>query len=153
MSIGAQDGGPVPSFDDFIAGQPADEPDVAIHGDDVWEVLFTSGTTAKPKAVMISHTYAYLAGYNHALSMTRGLDFEDDLRIGTFTPMTFHVGDLLIMFAPLLCGGTVVLGRKPDGHMMAKALTEERVTCFWGGSPQFVESLIRAVQELSLIHI
>ena len=147
MSIGAESGGPVPSFDAFVAEQPATEPDVAIHGDDIWEVLFTSGTTAKPKAVMISHTYAYLAGYNHVLSMTRGLDYADELRIATFTPMTFHIGDLLMMFAPMMCGGTVVMGRRPEGHLMAQALTRERVTCLWGGSPQFVESLVRAVQE------
>ena len=42
-------GGPVPgsvSFTDFVAGQPVTEPDVEIHGDDIWELLFTSGTTA-----------------------------------------------------------------------------------------------------------
>ena len=147
MAIGGGDGKLAPSFDEFIVEQPDTEPDVTIHGDDIWEVLFTSGTTAKPKAVMISHIYAYMAGYNHALSMTRGLDFEDDLRVGTFTPMTFHIGDLLMMFVPLMCGGTVVMGRKPEGHAMAKALTQERVTCLWGGSPQFVESIVRAVQE------
>lgn len=140
-------GASVPTFDAFLAGHSDGEPDVRIHGDDIWEVLFTSGTTAAPKAVMISHTYTYLAGYNHALSMTRGLAFEEDLVIGTFTPMTFHIGDHLMMFVPLLCAGTIVLGRKPDGHMMAEALTKHRVTCLWGGSPQFVEALLRAVAE------
>ena len=59
-------GGPVPgsvSFSDFVAGQPVSEPDVEIHGDDIWELLFTSGTTALPKGVMISHTCSYMAAY------------------------------------------------------------------------------------------
>ena len=32
------------------------EPEVEIHGDDIWEILFTSGTTALPKGVMMSHS-------------------------------------------------------------------------------------------------
>jgi acyl-coenzyme A synthetase/AMP-(fatty) acid ligase len=147
MAIGAGTGGEIPNFDEFVAPQPVQEPDVTIHGDDIWEVLFTSGTTSKPKAVMISHTYTYLTGYNHALSMTRGLDFDDELRTATFTPMTFHIGDHLMMFATLLSGGTVIMGRKPEGHAMARAMTAERATCLWGGSPQFVESIVRAVEE------
>jgi acyl-CoA synthetase (AMP-forming)/AMP-acid ligase II len=43
---------------DWIAAQPGSEPDVRIHGDDIWSLLFTSGTTAMPKAVMSSHTYS-----------------------------------------------------------------------------------------------
>ena len=31
---------------------------------------------------------------------------------------------------------------------MAKAITEERVTSFWGGSPQFVEAAVRAYENL-----
>jgi acyl-CoA synthetase (AMP-forming)/AMP-acid ligase II len=68
-------GGPVPgsvSFTDFVADQPVDEPDVEIHGDDIWEMLFTSGTTAMPKGVMISHSASHLAALNFALSLTRG---------------------------------------------------------------------------------
>lgn len=147
LSIGAGPDDDYPSFDDFIEGQGIEDPDVAIHADDVWEVLFTSGTTAKPKAVMISHAYAYMAGYNHVLSMTRGLDHENELRAATFTPMTFHIGDLLMMIAPLLAGATVIMGRKPEGHAMARACTQEGVNCLWGGSPQFVESLIQAVED------
>ncbi|MEX2482424.1 MAG: AMP-binding protein [Gammaproteobacteria bacterium] len=147
MSIGAGAAGVAPDFDDFIAKHSDAEPDVAIHGDDVWEVLFTSGTTARPKAVMISHTYSYMAAYSHVLTQTRGLDHESDIRHAAFTPMVFHVGDHPCIFAPLLAGGSAVVGRRPEGHIMAETCTRERVTCLFGGSPQFVESIVRAVDE------
>jgi acyl-coenzyme A synthetase/AMP-(fatty) acid ligase len=147
MAIGGTAGGAAPAFEDFIAAQASTEPEVRIHGDDVWEVLFTSGTTARPKAVMISHTYTYMTAYSHILTMARGLNFESDIRHATFTPMVFHIGDHVCLFAPLLAGGTAIMGRKPEGPVMAETCTRERVTCLFGGSPQFVESLIRAVEE------
>ena len=147
MAIGGTAGGAAPAFEEFIAAQASTEPEVRIHGDDVWEVLFTSGTTARPKAVMISHTYTYMTAYSHILTMARGLNFESDIRQATFTPMVFHIGDHVCLFAPLLAGGTAIMGRKPEGPVMAETCTRERVTCLFGGSPQFVESLIRAVEE------
>ncbi len=147
MAIGGTAGGAAPAFEEFIAAQASTEPEVRIHGDDVWEVLFTSGTTARPKAVMISHTYTYMTAYSHILTMARGLNFESDIRHATFTPMVFHIGDHVCLFAPLLAGGTAIMGRKPEGPVMAETCTRERVTCLFGGSPQFVESLIRAVEE------
>lgn len=146
VSIGGTEGGPVPNFNQFMAGHSADEPDVTIHGDDIWEILFTSGTTASPKAVMISHTSTYMAAYSKALTMTRGLDHESEICMGAFTPMVFHIGDQLCVFGPLVCGGTVVIGRKPQGSEMARAITEEKITCLFAGSPQFVESLISEVE-------
>ncbi len=147
LSIGAEPGGALPSFEQFIECASADEPDVVIHGDDIWELLFTSGTTANPKAVMVSHTYTYLAAYSHMLTMTRGLEHESEMRMGVFTPMVFHIGDHLCIFGPLVCGGTAIVGRKPDGRSMAEACTREGVTCLFGGSPQFVEELVRVVEE------
>jgi len=146
VSIGGAEGGPVPNFDQFIAGQNAEEPDVTIHGDDIWEILFTSGTTASPKAVMISHTSTYMAAYSHMLSTTRGLDHESEIRMGAFTPMVFHIGDHICVFGPLVCGGTAVIGRKPEGSVMARAITDEKITCIFAGSPQFLESLIAEVE-------
>ncbi len=147
MMIGGGKDGVAPDFDDFIKPHSALEPDVTIHGDDVWEVLFTSGTTARPKAVMISHIYTYMTAYSHVLTQTRGLDHESDIRHAAFTPMVYHIGDQACIFSPLLAGGTAIMGRKPEGHIMAEALTRERATCLFGGSPQFVESIIRAVEE------
>ena len=147
MSIGAHSDDKTMSFERFIAGKSVTEPDVTIHGDDIWELLFTSGTTASPKAVMVSHTSTYFAAYSHMLTMTRGLEHESEMRMGVFTPMVFHIGDHLCVFGPLICGGTAVIGRKPDGHLMAEACTRERITCLFGGSPQFVEGLVRAVDK------
>lgn len=147
MSIGGGTHGVAPDFDAFIAPFDASEPDIKIHGDDVWEVLFTSGTTARPKAVMISHTYSYMTAYSHVLTQTRGLSHESEIRHAAFTPMVYHIGDHACVFSPLMAGGSAVMGRKPEGHVMADTCTRERVTCLFGGSPQFVESIIRAVEE------
>lgn len=147
MLIGTELGDAAPGFDEFIANQSDQEPEVVIHGDDVWELLFTSGTTARPKAVMISHTYTYINAYSHALTITRGLAHEQNVCHAVFTPMVFHIGDHICIFGPLLAGGTAVMGRKPEGHVMAETCTREGVTSLFGGAPQFVESLIRAVDE------
>jgi len=134
-------GDPVPgsvSFTEFVRDQPGTEPDVEIHGDDIWEILFTSGTTALPKAAMISHTCSYMAAYGFALSLTRGLRLESDLRVGTYLPMLYHVGDQPFTYSVFLSGGTLVLGRKPEAGQIAEMIDAERVTALWAGSPAMV---------------
>jgi acyl-CoA synthetase (AMP-forming)/AMP-acid ligase II len=141
-------GGPVagtPSFGEFLDGRPDTEPDVEIHGDDIFQLLFTSGTTALPKGVMLSHSYAHLAGLNFALSLTRGLRHETNLRVCTFLPMIYHVGDALFTYSTFFAGGTLVLGRRPVPGPIAATLSESRATAVWAGSPQFVAALADAV--------
>lgn len=130
-----------PSFTDLIDSKPDTEPDVEIHGDDIWELLFTSGTTSMPKGAMVSHHCTYLAAMNFALSLTRGLTVESDLRLATFLPVTYHVGDQIFMFSAFLSGGSLLIGRKPVPDVVAKAVDTHRITALWAGSPQFVASL------------
>ncbi|MCU1628237.1 MAG: Long-chain-fatty-acid--CoA ligase [Pseudonocardia sp.] len=129
------------TFTELLDGQPTTEPDVEIHGDDIFQLLFTSGTTAMPKGVMLSHTYAHLAGMNFALSLSRGLPHEADLRLVTFLPLIYHIGDVLFPLGAMLAGGTVIIGRRPAPGPVAEALAEERATALWAGSPQFVAAL------------
>src|SRR5579875_1265296 len=137
-------GDPVPgsaSFTDFITGQPEDEPDVEIHGDDIWEILFTSGTTTLPKAVMISHTCSYLAAMGFALSLTRGLRIENELRLCAYLPMLYHVGDQPFLYSTFLCAGTLVLGRRPNAEAITRSIAAERITALWAGSPAMVRAI------------
>lgn len=130
-------------FGAFVDAQDDEEPAVEIHGDDIWEMLFTSGTTAMPKGVMISHSASYVAALNFALSLTRGTRLENELRVGTFLPMIYHVGELIFALSAFLSGGTLVLGRRPTPADVAHAVAEERITALWAGSPQFVTALTR----------
>jgi acyl-CoA synthetase (AMP-forming)/AMP-acid ligase II len=130
----------------WIAGQTATEPDVVIHGDDIWSLLFTSGTTAMPKAVMSSHTYSYMASQSYTLSLTRGLRHEEDLRLLTFLPIVFHCGHHAAFFAAFLAGGTAIVGRRPDPVATAAAIARERATAVWAGSPLLLQAIAAAAE-------
>ncbi len=136
----------VPEFHHAVTAADAAEPEVRIHGDDIWEVLPTSGTTSMPKAVMISHSYSYHAAAGHALSYTRGLPRESDLRMCAFLPMIYHIGDHVFMLSTFLAGGSMVLGRRPQSAAVAAAITRERATALWAGAPQFLSDLVREVE-------
>jgi acyl-CoA synthetase (AMP-forming)/AMP-acid ligase II len=137
-------GGPVagsPSFVDFVAQQPTDEPEVEIHGDDIWELLYTSGTTSMPKGVMMSHSASHLAALNFGISLTRGIRIENELKVLTFLPVIYHVGDQIFTLSAFVAGGSLVLGRRPVPDQVAAAIEAERATAVWAGSPQFVTAL------------
>jgi len=129
------------TFADFINGKPKIEPDCEIHGDDIWEILYTAGTTAMPKGVMLSHIYAYMTAYSFALSLTREHHIECDLKLCSFLPIVFHVADHIFSLNAFLCGGSFVLGRTFDLTAVAEAITREKVTALWGGSPAFIQQL------------
>lgn len=134
------------SFADFVADMPTSEPDVEIHGDDIWEIIFTSGTTAMPKGAMVSHSYSHMAAYSFALTLSRGLKIECDLKLCTFLPLIYHIADEIFSFPAFVCGGTLIIGRHYDPRLMAEAIAEERVTAQWGGSPAMLEDLARELQ-------
>ncbi len=96
---------------------------MTIHGDDIWSLLFTTGTTSMPKAVMSSHTYSYMASMTYTLSLTRGLRFESDLRLCTFLPIVYHCGHHAALFRAFLAGGTAIVGRRPDAAATVATIT------------------------------
>jgi acyl-CoA synthetase (AMP-forming)/AMP-acid ligase II len=129
------------SFADFINGKSKSEPDCEIDGNDIWEVLYTAGTTAMPKGVMLSHIYAYMSAYSFALSMTRNLHIESDFKLCSFLPIVFHVADHIFSLNAFLCGGSFLLGRTLDMNAIAEAVTKEKITGLWCGSPAMVYQL------------
>jgi acyl-CoA synthetase (AMP-forming)/AMP-acid ligase II len=135
------------TFADWVATGPDTEPDAVVHGDDIWELLFTSGTTALPKGVMLSHSYAHLGAYAFALSLTRGIPVEADLVLCSFLPVVYHVADQVLSLPAFLAGGRLVIGRRPVPADMAAAVERERVTALWGGSPQLVKALAATAEQ------
>lgn len=136
-------------FGTWIESQPRTEPEIEIplHADDIWLMLFTSGTTSAPKVVMYSHTYSYMASLGFRGSVTRGLRFEEDLRMCTFLPVIYHCGHNASFIPAFLSGGTCVLGRGFEPRAVAEAVTTHRATALWGGAPRFLDTTATAAEQ------
>ena len=128
------------------------EPVATVHGDDIWELLCTAGTTSMPKAVMLSHTYAYLAAYGMALTFTRGVDIESQVCVVSFLPIVYHVGDQALSMPALVAGGKLIIGRRPNPEAVAKAVIRHSATGVWGGSPQSIKQISNALEALAPQH-
>ncbi|HET6507895.1 MAG TPA: AMP-binding protein [Baekduia sp.] len=136
-------------FAEWIAGQPSAEPEVAappIHADDVWSLTFTSGTTSMPKAVMTTHMYSYMATHTYTLSYHRGVLRPNQIRALSFLPIVYHCGHHAAVFSAWLGGGTAIVGRRPDAAGIVGAVTRERATALWAGSPILLTAVADAAE-------
>jgi fatty-acyl-CoA synthase len=103
-------------------------PRVACGPEDVHCLLYTSGTTGKPKGVMIPHRMVAWNGYNTAISWQLR---EDDIS-PIFTPL-YHAGGLGAFLLPILAiGGTIILHAGFDITEIWRTLERERCTVVLG---------------------
>jgi cyclohexanecarboxylate-CoA ligase len=119
----------------------ADENPHAEDPDRVCVVLFTSGTTGSPKAVMHSFNTLY-AGYS-AFALRAGLTSDDVL----YTPHSLgHVaGQVVLNMAPLYLGAQALLTDTWEPEVAVRLLGECGVTCVVG-APVFIEAIARAAR-------
>ena len=96
--------------------------------EEVYCLLYTSGTTGKPKGVMIPKRQLYWNGYNTVLNW--GLRDDDVSPI--FTPL-YHAGGLAAFLIPIFCvGGMIVLHESFDTAEVWRAIQDERCTVVLG---------------------
>jgi len=121
-----------PLYDELLAGaeSAAEAPFVPTRcaPDDVYCLLYTSGTTGKPKGVMIPHRQIAWNGYNTACSWQLRADDVSPI----FTPL-YHAGGLMAFLGPIFTiGGTIVLHRGFDATEIWRTIEAERCTVMLG---------------------
>jgi len=102
---------------------PADEPELILDDSDPAILLYTSGTEAAPKGVIISHG-GYFSTYAAApleLKITPG----DIMLLGA--PL-FHIAATYLSFAQFAMGNLLVLEYIPDMKEVLELTHEERIT-------------------------
>jgi fatty-acyl-CoA synthase len=99
-------------------------PSIEIHDTDPLAMIYTGGTTGKPKGVVLSHQTILWNGINTILSW--GLT-DQELTIN-YMPM-FHTGGLNALCIPILMmGGTVVIGEAFTGEKAIQSINRYQCT-------------------------
>ena len=119
--------------------------------EDLYCLLYTSGTTGRPKGVMIPHRQVAWNGYNTVAGWQ--LSATDVSPI--FTPL-YHAGGLFAFLVPIFTiGGTIVLHREFDPAEIWRTVERERCTVILGvptiwkllaEAPEFATADLRSVR-------
>ncbi len=130
-------------FEDLLEQASAEEPKRPfIEADDAYCILYTSGTTGRPKGAILPHRQILWNAINTVVSW--GLSEKDVSPI--LTPM-FHSGGLFVFLVPLFySGGRIVMTRTFDPDESLRLIVDEKCTVIlgvptlfqvWMSSPRF----------------
>ena len=128
-----------------IAGEPqaSDFSAVDAGSNDPIEIVFTSGTTAEPRGVVLTHRnlLANLAPIEREIEKYRRYErLVHPLRFLDLLPLSHVFGQLLGIFLPQILGGTAVFLDTLNPAEVARTIREERVSLLVT-VPRLIESL------------
>src|ERR1700684_1570254 len=117
----------LPNFNDLLQGQSEVEPDIDFDDRDLAMIIYTSGTTSRPKGAMHCHLAVVMAVMSNAIEMH--LDRNDGVT-GQF-PL-FHCAGHVMLLSYLSVGGRMALMRGFDPVACMEAIVRDRLTVFVG---------------------
>jgi len=123
-------GGPVDfawDYSSFLADASDKGPPVVVHGDDLLLLVYTSGTTGRPKGVMLNHRNVC----TNVIDSVRGVALSDDTVNLNVCPL-YHVAAIVLQTLTTYClGGTSVTLDRFDPVTVLKLLSVKRLLiCF-----------------------
>ena len=122
------------SYEVLVEKESAEEPEIVAGGDDVLTILYTSGTTGRPKGAMLTHNNYFFSATN--LIATLGHLGENALLV---LPL-FHIGGIgNVPLAPQT-GIRFTMLKSLDPKRMLELIQEEKVNVF-GSVPALLQIL------------
>ncbi|MFJ2755410.1 class I adenylate-forming enzyme family protein [Nocardioides sp. NPDC087217] len=129
LALGPLAGRPEPeSLKSLMADAPNHEPATLVAESDDAEILYTSGTTGRPKGVLLDHHQVIWAGLN--VSLTVGM--AESERILQVAPLYHSAGLNLFLHGGTAVGATHVLLDTFDPGVVLDVMESERITTFFG---------------------
>ncbi|MBN1573627.1 MAG: long-chain-fatty-acid--CoA ligase [Deltaproteobacteria bacterium] len=109
-------------YEELIAKYPADEPLVEVSMDDTFLQLYTSGTTGRPKGVMLTHKNMMA----NAVSTIIEMEMTRDMNVLGLLPI-FHIA-IFVLINLVLIGGKVTFIHSFDIPTVLKTMQDEKIT-------------------------
>jgi len=126
-----------PHIDDLVAGASADEISTDCEEDDITLLMYTSGTTAFPKGVILTHGTFVV----HILATANAADPETH-EVTILSVPIFHVAGVGAIMSSIFSGRTLVILRQFEPRLWLEAVHNERAThCF------LVPTMLKRVME------
>ena len=122
ISLG-KDGGEALYYDDLISSSSPDEIDCEIGDDDITILMYTAGTTGRPKGVPLRHDG--FVGY--VLENVEPANPEIEERNLLTVPL-YHVAGIQAMLAAVYGGRTIVMMRQFEAKEWMETVQRERAT-------------------------
>ncbi len=125
IHIGASTPGGWTGYEDLVAKGPESEPSAAVQPGDMWALMYTSGTTGRPKGAIRNHQGSALMSLVTALDM--GLTGDDTALL--VMPMC-HANSLNFACAFTYIGATVVVDDRKsfDPEALLATMASQHVT-------------------------
>lgn len=116
---------------ELLATPVEDELRLIISSDDVVQCLYTSGTTARPKGALATHSAIVTGVMSNAILI--GTDWGENPGTMLVCLPLFHVTGLNTLAKPVLfLGGTLIVHQGFDAAAVLDAMEREKVTVFTG---------------------
>ena len=111
------------SFDTILTGLPTTEPILQTINDDPILIVYTSGTTGKPKGAVLTHTNLFAA----SIGMSHVIDWWFGDRFLSVAPF-FHIGGFAPIITNVHIGCTSILMADFDPFAAWKIIEDEKIT-------------------------
>lgn len=125
------------SFYELISDAKSTKPEVEVSEDDLYIMMYTSGTTGKPKGVL--HRHRSMVHHNFLMMQCMGLTKND---IGLSVAPLNHTAELHTAFLPRVqVGATNIIMHHFDAEKVLKTIEAEKVTHLFA-APTMVNMLL-----------
>ena len=130
----------VEDLDRELAGVPIEKTDFGVSDDDLYEIVYTSGTTSAPKGVVITHRNLV----SNIMNCNAVMPIDDRQRFLSILPLSHMFEQVAGFFYPLYYGCSITYLHSRKSSAIVEALQRERVTIIVT-VPVFLETLRQSI--------